>query len=175
MAGKNAEVRIRRIVVGFDAGAWRSETLRELAALAVETESELLGVFIEDTDLLQLARLPFAAEVGYTSAARRGLDLATLERALRARADTLRRALAAVLDPAHVAWSFRVAREAPSQVLGTALAAALAEGHAPALLIPPRGRPHAAQRVVRATELSDALLRELIAAARPLLVLPRED
>lgn len=171
MAGKSAEVRIRRIVVGFDAGAWRSETLRELAALAVETESELLGVFIEDTSLLQLARLPFAAEVGYTSAARRGLDPATLERDLRARADALRRALAAVLDPARVAWSFRVAREAPSQ----ALAAALAEGLAPALLIPPRGRPHAAQRVVRATELSDALLRELIAAARPLLVLPRED
>jgi len=175
VAGKSPEVRIRRIVVGFDAGAWRSETLRELAALAVETQAELVGVFIEDIDLLQLARLPFAAEVGHSSAARRGLDPATLERELRARAEALRRALAAVLDPARVAWSFRVAREAPSQVLATALAAALAEGHAPALLIPPRGRPGAERRVIRAAELSDALLRELIAAAQPLLVLPRRE
>lgn len=172
MSGK---VAIRRIVAGFDAGACRPDTLRALAALAAETQAELLGVFIEDTSLLQLARLPFAAEVGHSSAARRGLEPAMLERELRARAEALRRALAAVLDPARVAWSFRVAREAPSQVLGTALAAALAEGHAPALLIPPRGRPHGEQRVIRATELSDALLRELIAAARPLLVLPPED
>lgn len=169
MAGESAEVAIRRIVVAFDAGAWRAEALREIAALAAESHAELLGVFIEDTDLLQIARLPFAAEVGYPSAARRGLDPATLERALRVRAETLRRALAQALEPARVPWSFRVAREAPSR----ALAAALAEGLAPALLVPPRGRPRAERRVVGADELSDALLRELIAAARPLLVLPR--
>jgi hypothetical protein len=164
-------VKLRRIIAGFDAGACRRETLQAIAALAVETQAELLGLFIEDTALLELARLPFAAEVGYPSAARRTLDVATLERALRARADALRSALASVLESTTVAWSFRVAREAPSQ----ALAAALAEGHAPALLIPPRGMPHSARRVIRASELSDALLRELIATASPVLVLPGDE
>lgn len=164
-------MKLRRIIVGFDAGACRPETLHAIAALAAETRAELLGLFIEDTALLELARLPFAAEVGYPSAARRALDVATLERALRARAEALRSALASALESSTVPWSFRVAREAPSQ----ALAAALAEGHAPALLIPPRGKPHAEHRVIRAPELSDALLRELVAAASPVLVLPGDD
>lgn len=162
---------IRRVIAAFDAGECRPETLRAIAALAADAQAELLGVFIEDTALLELARLPFAAEIGWPSAARRSLDLGALERALRARAETLRQGLAAAAAPARLAYSFRVARQAPSQ----ALAAALAEGHAPALLIPPRGRPHAERSVVRRPELTDGLLRELIAGARPVLVLPGDD
>jgi hypothetical protein len=164
-------MKLRRIIAGFDAGVCRRETLEAIAALATETQAEVLGVFIEDTRLLELARLPFAAEVGHTSALPRGLDVETLERALRFRADALRRALAAAFEPSAVHWSFRVAREAPSQ----ALAAALAEGHAPALLIPPRGRPRAERSVLREPELNEKLLRELIEAARTVLILPRED
>jgi hypothetical protein len=163
-------VRLRRIIAGFDAGACRRETLQAIAALAAETHAEVLGLFIEDTELLQLAQLPFAVEVGHASALARGLDLETLERALRLQAEVLRQALAAALEPSAVQWSFRVARQAPSR----ALAAALAEGHAPALLIPPRGRLHAQREVVRQPDVDEALLRELIAAARPLLVLPKD-
>jgi hypothetical protein len=164
VAGGGAEVRIRRIVAGFDAGGCRLETLRAIAALAAETQAELLGVFIEDIDLLQLARLPFAAEIGYPSAMARGLDLDTLERALRARAESLRGALASAASRS----TFRVERGRPADIL----AAALAEGHAPALLIPPRAKPRAERRVVRRPDVSEALLRELVAAGRPLLVLP---
>lgn len=168
MAGARAKVRIRRIVAGFDAGACRPETLQALAALAAEMQAELVGVFIEDTALLELARLPFAAEVGYPSAAHHRLDVQMLERALRTRAEELRRALAAALDPAAVKWTFRVARGQPADTLVTALA----EDDAPALLIPPRAEPRAERRVIRAPELSEALLRELVALPRPLLVLP---
>jgi hypothetical protein len=164
VAGGGAEVKIRRIVAGFDAGGCRPETLRAIAALAAETRAELVGLFIEDLDLLQLARLPFAAEVGYPSAMARGLDLQTLERALRARAEALR----ATLQSVAAEWTFRVERGHPAGVF----AAALAEGHAPALLIPPRAKPRAARSVIRQSDLSEMLLRELLAAARPLLVLP---
>jgi hypothetical protein len=164
-------MKLRRIIAGFDAGVCRRETLEAIAALAAETQAEVLGVFIEDTRLLELARLPFAAEIGHASARPRGIDVETLERALRFHADALRRALAAAFEPSAVHWSFRVAREAPSQ----ALAAALAEGHAPALLIPPRGRPRAERSVLREPELNEKLLRELIEAARTVLILPRED
>jgi hypothetical protein len=164
VAGGGAEVRIRRIVAGFDAGGCRPATLQAIAALAADAQAELLGLFIEDEGLLQLARLPFAAEVGYPSAALRSLERAALERALRARAESLRAVLGSAASP----WTFRVARGHPAGVL----AAALAEGHAPALLIPPRAKPHAERRVVRQPDLSETLLRELLAAARPLLVLP---
>jgi hypothetical protein len=154
------------VIAGFDAGGCRPETLRAIAALAAEAHAELLGLFIEDSALLALARLPFAAEVGYPSAALRSLDLATLERALRARAEALR----AALESAAHQSTFRVERGHPAVIL----AAAIAEGHAPALLIPPRARPRAGRRVVRQAELSDALMRELVAEARPVLVLPEK-
>jgi hypothetical protein len=53
-----------------------------------------------------------------------------------------------------------------------AVEAALAEGYAPALLIPPRGDPRAERRVLRRPELSDEALRDLLRAARPVLILP---
>jgi hypothetical protein len=130
-------------------------------------QAELLGLFIEDVDLLRLAALPFAAEVGFASAARRELDPASLERALRAQAARLRQALADALEP-DISWSFRVARASPAQ----AVAAALAEGYAPSLLIPPGGNLRAAHGVMRRRELDDKALRELLAAARPILILP---
>jgi len=50
--------------------------------------------------------------------------------------------------------------------------AALAEGYAPALLVPPRSILRAERSVVRAAQLSPEVLRELLAAARPVLILP---
>ena len=161
-------MKLRRIIAGFDAGACRRETLQAIAALAAETQAEVLGVFIEDTRLLELARLPFALEIGHASALPRGLELESLERALGLHAEALRRALAAAFEPSSVQWSFRVARQAPSE----ALAAALAEGHAPALLIPPRGKLRSQREVLRLPHLDEALLRELIETARPVLILP---
>jgi hypothetical protein len=61
-----------------------------------------------------------------------------------------------------------VARASPA----SAVEAALAEGFAPSLLLPPGTDPRAARRVVRARQLSAAQLRDLIAAAQPVLVLP---
>jgi hypothetical protein len=96
------------------------------------------------------------------------LDVGALERQMHTQARALEDALAAVLGPAPADWSFRVERATPA----SAVEAALAEGFAPALLIPPRGDLRAARRVVRRPELSDALLRELLRAVRPVLILP---
>jgi hypothetical protein len=56
--------------------------------------------------------------------------------------------------------------------LRRSLAAALAEGYAPSLVIPPRGDPRVERTVLRSSDLSTAQLRVLLAAGRPLLVLP---
>jgi len=167
VASRAQEIRIRRIIACFAPG--RSLAPAALAHLARQTQAELLGLFIEDTELLRFAALPFAAEVGFPSAARRSVDLAAVERALQDQAATLRRALAASLG--EHGWSFRVARASPAG----AVAAALAEGYAPSLVIPPGSNPRAERRIVSAAELSEEALRALLAAARPLLILPRRE
>lgn len=164
MAHEPQEIRIRRIIACFAPG--RAVAPQAIARLAKDMQAELLGLFIEDAELLRFAALPFAAEVGYPSAARRTLDPAAVERALRNQAASVRQALAASLGTHD--WSFRVARASPSQ----AVAAALAEGYAPSLIIPPGGKPLGERRIVRRPELSDELLRDLIAATRPVLILP---
>jgi len=139
-----------------------------VARLARQAQAELVGLFIEDDELLRFAALPFAAEVGFPSAARRAVDPAGMERALRAQANALRHALAAVLDPVAHAWSFRVARASPA----SAVQAALAEGLAPSLLLPPGVDPRAQRRLVRRPELTAQELRALLAAASAIVVLP---
>jgi hypothetical protein len=165
VATRAQEIAVGRIIACFAPG--RGASPAALTRLAKEMQAELVGLFIEDIDLLRLAALPFAAEIGIASAQRRVLDPAALERALRAQAARLRQALAAALEP-DIAWSFRVARASPVE----AVAAALAEIYVPALLIPPGGHLRTPHGVVRRRDLDDRMLRELLAAARPMLVLP---
>lgn len=166
MASRPQEVSVRRVIACFAPGS--AAGAHAIAGLAREMRAELLGLFIEDEALLRFAAFPFAAEIGFPSATLRAVDPASIERALRAQAAALERALAAVLDPAAHAWSFRVARASPA----SAVQAALAEGYAPSLLIPPRGSLRGERAVLRLAELDEEMLRGLLAGVRPVLVLP---
>jgi hypothetical protein len=165
MAARAQEVAIRRIIACFAAGSPASPVA--IARLATELRADLLGLFIEDTELLRFAALPFAAEVGFPSATRRALDPAAVERALRAQAAALQSTLSAALDAAAIPWSFRVARDSPA----SAIEAALAEASAPLLLLPPGSDPSAERPVMRRAELDREKLRRLLAASRPVLIL----
>jgi nucleotide-binding universal stress UspA family protein len=102
----------RRIVVGLDAGPRGRATLEAAAQVAARMQAELVGLFVEDIDLLHLAGMPFAREVGYPSAVLRPLDVAAMERALSATAQEVQRTLAAIAGRAPLSWSFRIARGA---------------------------------------------------------------
>jgi hypothetical protein len=83
-------MKIRRIVVRLDP-APRSRTLLQAAAvLAGKMEIELVGLYVENMDLLHFAALPFAREVGVYSAKVRRLDVAAMERSLGAHAKQAR-------------------------------------------------------------------------------------
>jgi len=103
---------IRRILVALDASPHSLAALEAAAELASRFRAELLGLFIEDVNLLRLAELPFAQEVSFFSATRRQLDTHQVERQLRAQAAMSRRALTATAERVRVRWSFRVARGA---------------------------------------------------------------
>ncbi|HEV2423345.1 MAG TPA: universal stress protein [Terriglobia bacterium] len=112
---------IRRILVALDSSRHSLAALEAAAELAAHTEAELFGLFVEDINLLRLARLPFASQVSATSAAAESVDPERMERELRGQAAQARRALAAVAERARVPWSFRVAR---GEVVAELIAAA---------------------------------------------------
>jgi hypothetical protein len=101
-------MRVRRVVVAL--GTADSAAMTTAVDLAHSLEAELLGLFVEDVELFNLAALPFAGEVGFPSAVRRTLDVGAMERSLRAQAQRLQRELSARLAGRPVKWTFEVVR-----------------------------------------------------------------
>jgi nucleotide-binding universal stress UspA family protein len=113
-------VKIRRIVVGLDTAPHSRPALAAAAALAGELGAELEALFVESDDMHHLAGLPFARELGFSSAAMRPIDRAGLERALEAHVREARRALAALAGTHAGRWSLRVERGSVSEQLRAA-------------------------------------------------------
>jgi nucleotide-binding universal stress UspA family protein len=111
---------IRRILVALDATRASAAALEAAVSLAEHLEAELLGLFVEDVNLLRLAALPFAHEVGFPSARARRLESDDMERTLRAQATLAQQALVTAVHQRRVPWSFRVVR---GQVVTELLAA----------------------------------------------------
>jgi len=147
---------IRRILVALDASVSSLAALEAAVALASRLEAELIGLFVEDVNLLKLAALPFAREVGFSSARRRRLGSVEMERSLRAQASRAEAALIAAAERQSVRCSFRVVRgEVTAQVLEAATEVdLLALGRAP--------------RAWRANSTSRVIVS---AASRPVLLL----
>lgn len=115
-------MKIRRIIIGLETAPRGQATLEAAARLAAQMEAELVGMFVENIDLLHFAALPFAREVGFASASRRALDVEGMERSLRGLAREARQSIAAVAGRVPVRWSFRVARGSASVELLAAAA-----------------------------------------------------
>ncbi len=102
----------RRIMVALDASDNSRAALAAAVGLAETFHAEIVGLFVEDINLLRLAELPFAREVRYGEMAVRRFEPAMIERKLRARAAVLRRELDEVATEHKVPSTFRVLRGA---------------------------------------------------------------
>jgi nucleotide-binding universal stress UspA family protein len=111
---------IRRILVALDATSSSEAALESVARLAVRAESELLGLFVEDIDLLNLAGLPFARESCLSFSLSRRLVTEDMERALRAQAERARALLEKTASRQSLRWSFRVVRGRMAEELQSA-------------------------------------------------------
>ena len=105
-----SEPAIRRILVALDASLHSLAALEAASELAEALKAELVGIYVEDINLLHLAGLPFAHEVSYLSVAVRQLDSPSMERELRVQAERARQVLAGVAGRRQLRWSFRVVR-----------------------------------------------------------------
>src|SRR5574341_70137 len=104
------ELEVSRILLALDASARGLAAMRAAAELAAGLRAELDALFVEDIDLLRLAALPFAREVGFWSASGRTLGFDELERTLRAQAARTQRLLDEAAKRLHLQWRFNVAR-----------------------------------------------------------------
>ena len=122
MASAEPREGYRRVVVALDARPASRGALDAAAALAARFQAELVGLFIEDLNLLNMSALPFTRLAG-AGPLSSGVDRATVERLLRRASGEMRAMVARLAEQAPVPWSFRVVRE----LAGRALIAAAGE------------------------------------------------
>ncbi|EGV16593.1 universal stress protein [Thiocapsa marina] len=126
MSTEASSGRIRRIAVALDASPHSLQGLTLAAGIAAALDAELEGVFVEDTELLRLAGLPFLRELRLATLCESALDAERLERELRAAARGVRERLERTAVELGVNWSFRVWRgDLEAEILGAALDAEL--------------------------------------------------
>jgi nucleotide-binding universal stress UspA family protein len=115
---------IRRILVALDASAQSLAAVDAAVELAARLEAELLGLFVEDVELLRLAESPYARELLYFSAKEAPLSRATMEARLRAQSEQARKALGTAAERSQVPWTFRIVRGRVTQEILAAAAEA---------------------------------------------------
>jgi nucleotide-binding universal stress UspA family protein len=112
---------IRRILVALDASPHSLAALDAAVALARRLEAELLGLFVEDAQLLEMAESPYAREILYPSARESPLSRAGMEQKLRVQSEQARAALASAAGRAQIPYSFRCLRgQVASELLSVA-------------------------------------------------------
>jgi nucleotide-binding universal stress UspA family protein len=121
-AQEDSRLEIRRILVTLDDSFRSIKRVETAVELAASLKAELIGLFVEDANLLRIAELPFAREIGMFSPVGRQIRLEQLHWELRAHSERMRRALASAAADRKVPWEFKVAR---GPVVAEVLAAAM--------------------------------------------------
>ena len=102
--------KIRRILVAIDASPQSLAALEAAAELAADLDAELVGIYVEDINLIRLAALPVVLETGEASARTRRLESSRMDRQLRSQAARAAQAMALAASRAQIRWTFTVAR-----------------------------------------------------------------
>ena len=110
MSNADREDSIRRILIALDASPHSLAALRAAAELAADLDAELVGIFVEDINLLRLSELPLAREVAIYTTSTRRLSRKEIERQLRSQARMAQRALEEVARRRHLRWTFQVSQ-----------------------------------------------------------------
>jgi nucleotide-binding universal stress UspA family protein len=114
----------RRVLVALDSSPSSLAALEAAADIAAAVDAELLGLFVEDVELLHSAEHPMTRQVTSFSGALQPLDAEQMRLQLRTLAARARAALAAAGQRSGVRCSFRVRRGTVAAVLLEELAEA---------------------------------------------------
>lgn len=175
MAEPKESLHIRRILVALDASQHSLAALEMAASMAELLHAELMGVFVEDINLLRVAQLPFVQEVRYPMARLREIDEARMTQQLRALAAQAERELSEIAAKRHVRWSFRIARgSVAAELLAASLQAEadmLALGRFGRSLVPQTLLGSTARVAVKQAKGPVLLMRAGVDLEQPLLLI----
>ena len=101
---------IRRIMVAMDASSSSLSALHNAVDLASRLGAELIGLYVEDVNLLRLAQLPIAHEISAFSKTLHRLDALELERQFRDEAARVHQAILRACEQRNVPCRFEVFR-----------------------------------------------------------------
>lgn len=101
---------LKRVLVALDPAAECLAALETAARLAAQSEAELVGLFVEESELLEAAALPVTRVIRGSDFTLDRLDRSVMEQGLKAWAAQARAHLTAVAERWQVQASFRVAR-----------------------------------------------------------------
>jgi nucleotide-binding universal stress UspA family protein len=99
-----------RVVVALNVLRHDIGMLELAAQLAARKQAQLIAVYVEETNLINLAELPFAIEVDRICASERKVDLPRLMRALRSNAEQIQQTLDRLNERLQIDVSFRTVR-----------------------------------------------------------------
>lgn len=102
--------KIDRIVVALDSSPASQAALEAAVELALGFKARLVGLFVEDINLVRLAEISFTQEVGLFSGASRRLEVQYIERQFRSQARQARQALERLAHNTDLEWTFQVVR-----------------------------------------------------------------
>ncbi|MBN1929231.1 MAG: universal stress protein [Chlorobiaceae bacterium] len=165
---------IHTIAVAIDCSPHSKASLEAAAEMAARLKAELIGIFVEDINLLRVAGLPFAEEIRLYSPTTAKLDTAQLERLLRLQAEQARELLQHTAQARTLHHTFRVLRGMVSEQL------MLAAPEADMLVLGRSGRSPSCRKSLGSTartalsegKMNVMLMRPGVTAAEgPLLVL----
>lgn len=101
---------IKQILVALDGSPSSLSALENGAELAVRLNAELVGLFVEDINLLRATQLPFTQEISFLMSGFRRLDSLELERQMRVQAERVRRIMERITLAKKLSAVFRVTR-----------------------------------------------------------------
>ncbi len=172
MTGGSRMVTIKRIAVAIDCSPHSRASLFAAAEIADLLGAELLGIFVEDINLIRMAELPFSQEIHMHTARSEPLDSLKLERLLKHQAKEAFELFRQTAERFSVPHSFRTLRgRVPSEVLAAALETdLLAMGRSGRTPVCRRGLGSTARKAIREAKTNILLTRSGYKPGSPLLV-----
>jgi hypothetical protein len=100
----------QRVLIVLEASRGDGHALERAAALAMRRQAQLLGLLVEDSELLRIAELPFTREIGALSARTRPLEPTGLRHRMDGHLRAVRRQLRQLAHRQALSWSLEVVR-----------------------------------------------------------------
>ena len=173
MTGLSKRITIRRIAVAIDCSPHSRASLSAAAEIAGFLQAELLGIFVEDINLIRMAELPFSQEIHLHTARSEPLDSLKLERMLKQQANQAHELFRQTAKRFGIPHSFKKLRGlVPAEVVAAALEAdLLAMGRSGKTPVCRRGLGSTARKAIRESKTNILLSRSGFTPDSPLLVL----